>query len=319
MGTCPPVDGEEADVDAALTSGAVVRSWPMRGTLMMMARADSRWLTELLAPRSFAASAGVWRAAGLVERDFDRAAAAARDVLGDGAALSRAALLAAFEARGVETGGGRGSHLIRRIAGEGTIVFGPPRGTEQTFALLDEWVPEAESLERDDALERLAERYVAGHGPATAHDLAWWSGLTVSDARRAVALAGDALVEVPGGLLVSADDPAPVSARRTDVRLLPPFDELLLGYRDRTASLATENVARVVPYSNGLFSPTLTVDGRVVGVWRRALGGSRDRPTVEVSVEPFAPLARSTLASTERRAAEYARYLGRGLAFSVAA
>lgn len=313
--------GREADVDAALASGSVVRSWPMRGTLLMMARADARWLTELLAARSFRASAGVWRAAGLVEDDFLRAGAVARDVLSGGRALSRAALLAAFDGAGVATGGGRGAHLIRRIAGEATIVFGPPRGTEQTFVLLDEWVPDADRFERDDALATLARRYLAGHGPATVHDLAWWSGLTVTDARRAVSLASDAVEVVEGGVLLGRVDPAPSVSPRSlprpgDVRLLPAFDELLLGYRDRTATLATEHFDRVMPFSNGLFSPVLTVDGRVAGLWRRELRGAGS--PVTVTVEPFDPLPAARVAPLERRAAEYARYLGRELEFVVA-
>lgn len=312
--------GLRSDVDEALASGTVVRTWPMRGTLLIVARHDARWLTELAAPRSFAASASIWRRAGLVEGDFVTAASVARDVLAGGRALPRAALLRAFDEAGLETSGGRGSHLIRRIAGEAVIVLGPARGTEQTLVLFDEWLPDAERLDRDEALARLADRYLSGHGPATAHDLAWWSGLTVTEAKRAVALAGDAVERLDDGLLVSARaaGAGALGADRAggpDVRLLPPFDELLLGYRDRSASLAAADFARVVPHSNGLFSAVLTVDGVVVGVWRRSLVGSATSAdaSVEVEVEPFAPLPGAVASAVERRAAEYARHLGRRL------
>lgn len=307
--------GLESDVDAALASGAVVRTWPMRGTLLIVARQDARWLTELAAPRSFAASASIWRNAGLVERDFGIAASVARDVLAGGRALSRPDLLLAFETAGLPTSGGRGSHLIRRIAGEAVIAFGPARGTEQTFVLFDEWLPDAEGLLRDEALARLADRYLSGHGPATVHDLAWWSGLTVTEAKRAVVLAGDAVDRLEDGLLVSAAASDPGRADAPDVRLLPPFDELLLGYRDRSACLSASDFARVVPHSNGLFSAVLTVDGVVVGIWRRSLVGSAASPdaAVEVVVEPFAPLPAAVASAVETRAAEYARHLGRRL------
>ncbi|AMM21920.1 hypothetical protein AX769_19435 [Frondihabitans sp. PAMC 28766] len=297
----------EGNVASALVDGSVIRSWPMRGTLMIMARVDARWLTELLAPRAFAAAASVWRRDGMVKEDFDRAADIVRDALSGGPALSRPALLEAIGAAGVETGGGRGSHLLRQLAGETLIVFGPPQGTRQTFVLLDEWAPGAVRYERDDALRILATRYVAGHAPTTVPDLAWWSGLTLTDARRAVALAGDAVEQDAEGLLVPPGGAAQ-PPRRGDVRLLPPFDEILLGYRDRVASLAPEHFARVVPYSNGLFAPTLVIDGVVSGLWRRTLAGSGG---VRIDLEPFAELSDVVRRAVERRAAEYGRYLGR--------
>ena len=304
----------ESDVASALDDGSVVRSWPMRGTLMIMARADARWLTELLAPRAFSAAASVWRRDGMVQEDFDRAADVVRDVLSGGQALGRPALLAAIERAGVETGRGRGSHLLRQLAGETLIVFGPPQGTRQTFALLDEWAPEAVRYERDDALRILASRYVGGHAPTTVHDLAWWSGLTLTETRRAVALAGDAVEQDAEGLLVPPGGAAQ-PPRRGDVRLLPPFDEILLGYRDRAASLAPEHFGRVVPYSNGLFAPTLVIDGVVSGIWRRTLAGSGG---VQIDVEPFAELSTAARRAVERRAAEYGRYLGREATLTVA-
>jgi len=306
--------GREVDVDAALASGGVVRGWPMRGTLMFVAAADVRWLTTLLAPRSFAASAGGWRAAGLEAGDFARAADLVGAALTGGVAMGRTALLQVLERGGVATGGGRGSHLLRQLAGTALIVFGPPRGTEQTFALLHEWVPSARGRERGEALGELARRYVAGHGPTTARDLAWWSGLTLADARRAVRLAGDAIGEVSIAgepYLVAADGPPPPPATGT-VRLLPGFDELLLGYGDRSASLAPGDVPRVVPARNGLFLPTIVADGRVVGTWRRTLGADR----VELAVEPFAPLGARRRSRLERAAADYAAYLGRDLALA---
>lgn len=302
----------EKAVDAALTDGSVVRTWPARGTLMITARADVRWLTELLAPRAFAAAAAVWRRDGMVEADFARAAEVARAEL-QGTTLTRDALLDAFQRAGVETSRNRGSHLLRQLAGETLLVFGPPAtnprsgAAVQTFALLSEHAPDAEPRDRDDALHELAVRFFTGHGPATIHDLAWWSGLTVSDCRRAVTLAGDALAQDPAGRLTSAEHP-PTPARRGDVRLLPPFDELLTGYRDRTAHLRDGDFARVVPASNGLFRPIVTVDGLVVGTWRRTL---RTDGSVDVDIEPFEVLGDRVARAVDRRVDEYARFLGR--------
>ncbi len=44
-------------------------------------------------------------------------------------------------------------------------------------------------------------RYLAGHGPAEARDLAKWAGLTLRDARAGLAALGDRLRERDGGLV----------------------------------------------------------------------------------------------------------------------
>jgi hypothetical protein len=306
--------GRQRDVDAALASGRVVRSWPMRGTLMIMARRDCRWLTELLAERSFVAARGLWRRAGLAEGDFARAGDIAREELSGSRALGRRPLLEAFRRAGLDTSGERGAFLLRRLAGEALIAVGPPRGTEQTFVLLADWAPDALRLDRDDALRELATRYFSGHGPATVPDLAWWSGLTLGDARAAVALAGDALEPFGDGLLQSADRPQSETARRGDVRLLPGFDELLLGYRDRSASLTADQSGLVVPSSNGRFLPILTIDGRVAGTWSRS---SVNSGPVMLIVRPFVPLTSAALDAVVRRARAYGRFLDREVEISV--
>lgn len=69
----------------------------------------------------------------------------------------------------------------------------PPGDAFQLAAHLP--VPQRE-LEGDDALRELTRRYITSHGPATVQDLAWWSGLTVTSAKRGAALLGDELVTV---------------------------------------------------------------------------------------------------------------------------
>jgi hypothetical protein len=72
------------------------------------------------------------------------------------------------------------------MAHEGLICFGTREGKQHTFVLLEEWVPKAKRLDRDEALAELARRYFTSHGPATLQDFTWWSGLLAADARRGV-------------------------------------------------------------------------------------------------------------------------------------
>lgn len=106
--------------------------------------------------------------------------------------------MAVLEADGITTGGQRGYHILWRLAQEGLLVLGPVAGKQQTFVLLDEWLP-SPSIQtvacssREEQLTRLAKRYYDGHGPATVDDLARWADIAKSEARSALEAAADTL------------------------------------------------------------------------------------------------------------------------------
>ena len=297
-----------AAIETALASGEIVRSWPMRGTLHFVAPEDLGWMLSLTAARTIRSAAGRHRDLELAEPDFERAREAALEHLAGGRAATRDELLSFIEAAGVAVTGQRGIHLIQRLSQWRVLVYGPLVGRQQTFALLDEWVRHPRQLDRDEALGEFAGRYFAGHGPATVRDFAWWSSLTLGDARRGLEIARPQLdeLDVDGTAYFLARDLAPAGRA---VHALPGFDEFLLGYQDRTAPLAPEHAERVVPGKNGLFLPTIVVGGEVVGTWRRTVGAK----TVTVETHPFEPLSARDSAAFDAALARYARFVGRAL------
>ena len=112
-------------------------------------------------------------------------------------------------------------------------------GKQQTFALLDEWVPLTRSLPRDEALVELTERYFTSHGPATVQDLTHWAGLTVAEANAGLAAAGKTLIQetIADRVYWMPCEAPEIDHATPSVHLLPGFDEYLLGYRDRSAVL----------------------------------------------------------------------------------
>jgi hypothetical protein len=269
-----------AGVAAALDAGEVVRSWPMRGTLHLVAAGDLRWLLQLLAPRALAASAGRRAGLGLTPADHAAAREAVGEALTGGRRCRRRDLLAVLVAAGLDVSGQRGAHLLGHLCQTGVLCLGPRDGAEQAFVLLDEWVPASRHLDRAEALAELARRYVVGHGPATAADLARWAGLPLTEARTALAAvrAELAAVEVDGReYLLAPETPdllAGSRAEATGLFLLPGFDEFILGYADRTCAVPPEFADRIAPGGNGLFRPTVVHRGRVLGTWRWAGRGA---------------------------------------------
>jgi hypothetical protein len=301
-----------AEVLGSLEDGSVVRSWPMRGTLHLVAAEDLGWILALGVPRVRSTIAARHRQLELDAETFARSRDITEAMLGGGRRAGRDELLAAHTAAGIPITGQRGSHLLMELAMSGVVCWGPPSGKQQSLVLTEEWIHSPRTLEPDEALGEFVVRYLAGHGPATVADVTWWSKLTVAQVKRGLDIAGDRVEarEWHGVPQWSTAETETVSAPRPtgapSVLALPGFDELLLGYRDRGLSLPTEYAERVAPGANGIFLPMITVDGRIVGTWRRRIGPK----TVTITPEPFAPLGRRVEAGFRRAVTAYGRFLG---------
>ena len=297
-----------ADVERAIAERTIVRTWPMRGTLHFVPAADARWMLELLTPRVVKGAAGRHRQLELDDTAFARSRTIVARALERHHVLTRGALFAELAQGGVSTAGQRGIHIVQRLCMERMLVFGPHDEKQPTFTLFDEWIRHSVRLDRDDALRTIAERYFTGHGPATLRDFVWWTGLTVKDAKAGLALAQLSLERMVVGdveLYASGERPVPDDAAPR-AHLLPGFDELMLGYRDRSPSLAPEHADRICPGANGMFLATLVLDGRVVGTWRR----SARAQSVTIEATPLGKLAAARRNEFVEPAERYGRFVG---------
>ena len=296
----------EASVESAAARRAIVRTWPMRGTLHFVAAEDARWMLPLLTPRVIAGAASRFRQLELTDTVFARSAWAAERAMGGGQCVRRDRLYEIWNDAGIATHDSRGLHILGWLAQRGLICFGPRDGKQHTFALLDEWLPAAPVLARDEALGTLARRYFTSHGPATVHDFAWWSGLTVTDARAGLEGVRAELEQVSAGertMWFAATANARSSA--TAAYLLPAWDEYTVAYRDRSDVLDPANAKRVNA-GGGVLKPVIVIGGRVVGSWQRTITKGR------VVVYPllFTRLDAGKMRAIEKATARYGAFLG---------
>jgi hypothetical protein len=290
----------EAGVLRAVEEGRVVRTWLMRGTIHLVDVVDLRWLVRLIGPSIQRKYRSRWRQIGLSDELLGRVVDALPDVLADGP-LPRRGIRARLIERGVRLDSPDPQAMTHALVHASTIGL-LCRGAGDTFALLDSWAPDApEGPSEDDALAELARRYFAAYSPATTADFAAWSGLAGG---RAILLIKDELAPVdlggrPGWRLGSVE-PA------RGLRLLPAFDNYLIGYRHRDAILSAELRPRI--YAGGLIHPSVLHDGAVIGKW------SLQRPAdpLRVVVEPFGRFSRTIRGAVEEEVADIGRFLGRG-------
>lgn len=272
------------DVTRAIADKQIVRTWAMRGTIHFVPAADVRWLLALTGARENDRVRSLLRALGHGQTTLDRARKVLESILSNGP-LTRSEIYAKLEQEGIATAQGVGIQILNFWAQSGLICFASHRGKQPTFARLDDWLAPARSNapDRDMALKTLAERYFRSHGPATDVDFAWWSGLTLTVAREAIRLAGDVLYErvLDGMPFLSHAASQPGACPEGDVlRLLSAFDEVLVGYKDRSAC---DLLPGAPDPALTLFGPTILLNGRLIGSWKKTFGAKSGRVTLELS------------------------------------
>lgn len=303
-------NANEENVERAIADKSIIRTWPMRGTLHFVAAADVRWMLDLLTPRTLARSEWRHKQLELDDRILARSKELLVGALQGGRQLPRDALYGLLEAARISTTGGRGLHIVSRLAQEGLICFGAREDKQQTFALLDEWAPKARKMARDEALAELAQRYFTSHGPATLQDFVWWSGLGMTDARAGLEMAKSHLAQQANdgqtywfdSSMRTAKDASPTAY------LLPAYDEYTVAYKDRSAVL-DPLYGKQKQTGNGIFFPTIVVDGQVVGTWKRTLKKSE----VVITPGPFAKLNKAEARALAAAASRYGEFLNQSV------
>ncbi len=297
----------EKSIELALAERSIVRTWPSRSTLGYTAAEDVRWVLDLLAPRAIAARQGRYRQLELIEEDFRVSSRLIEVALNMKHQLTRQESFQVLERGGVSTEGQRGIHILSHLAFQKLICFGPRSGKQQTFVLLDEWVPDLKSKPRSEGLSELTLRFFTSHGPATLKDFAWWSGLTLADVKTGLEDVRSRLIEetIDGKeYWMAAVEPEPGTMNEGAV-LLPGFDEYLVGYTDRSAVLDPE-LARHVNANGGMLNPIIVIDGLVKGTWTRKL----KKDAVEVEAKCLKDPDGKELAAFELAAEKYGEFLG---------
>ncbi len=267
------VGATDAALDRAFDAGAILRTHVMRPTWHFVLPTDIRWLLALTAPRVRAASASRYRELELDDALFARSNALIAGALRDGAHLTRPEICAVLERGGIAADGQRLVYLLMRAELDAVICSGARHGKQHTYALLDDRAPTMPLLDRDEALAELTRRYFASHGPATLHDCAWWSGLTIADVKRGIESVGAHLDHetIVGKAYWFPTTVPPARVIRPIIHLLPSFDEHTVAYRDHRVSYDTSVYGDLPPTSAALLANVIVRDGRVIGGWRRTV------------------------------------------------
>jgi len=293
----------------AYNKGEIIRTHLMRPTWHFVSCDDVYWMLELTAPQIKTLCKSRDRQLELDEVIYSRSNALLEKALGGGVNLNREELTRLYQEANIRTNENRLSHLLMRAELEGIICNGAIKQNKLTYALLSEKVPVRKLLSREESLFELATRYFTSHAPATVRDFIWWSGLSVSDAKKAVEMIKSDFVYVTideTTYLFRNDQPN--ISQSNSLYLLPAFDELLIGYTNRSATICSTHHPIAIS-NNGLFRPIIVENGRVTGVWKRITLKTK----VIIEVTYFSGVTETIKAALEQEIKKQALFLGKAV------
>ena len=294
-------------IEAAFNKGDIIRTHVMRPTWHFVAPGDICWLQQLTAARVQAACVTAMKKRGIDAAALKKSLTIFERALEGTNHLTRPELMTCLEQVKIKTDGIGASCIMIYAETQCIVCSGPLRGKQFTYALLEERVPATPQLSRDEALAALTMRYFTAHGPATVQDMSWWCGLTLADVRKGVNLVGKQL----SGIVVNGQQGWWVPTETTNAKmdntcLLPPFDEYMVGYKERRDLWHPGVMGKPVNGDMALLGPVVLVNGKAAGTWRRSF----KKGAVVMEVTLHVPAGRVMLKKTEEAVQQYCHFHG---------
>ena len=288
-----------ADVDRALSEErSLLITWLNRGTLHLIASEDYPWLHALTAPRMRTPNLTRLGQLGVDPDTTERAVKTVARALEREGPLHRLELRDRLRQAGLQTDQAL-VHILIQVCIRGIAVRGPMKGGQHAYVRVEDWLGKTPKIEREAALAELARRFLIGHGPADAHDLARWSGLSLGDARAGLTAIASRLDHRQDGLLdIAGRAPA---ARPRGPLMLGAFDPVLHGWRSRAELLGGHAPQITV---GGMFVPFVLARDRARAVWKILAG--------KVQVRELEPLSQDERTALDRESQDVLRYLKLG-------
>jgi len=302
---------KDADIEKAFNDGVILRTHVLRPTWHFITPSDIRWMLALTAPRIIPLLAYQDRMLKLDKKIIKRSNDVLARSLLDRKQLSREELRAVLQKAKISTNDLRFIHLMIHAELDGIICSGPRTVKQFTYALLDERAPQAKSMKQEEALAELAKRYFTSRGPATVQDFAWWSGLSMTDAKTAVDMVSPDFTKEVVDRQTYFFSPTVIPDKKIvqTTHLLPNYDEYIIGYRDRGAVFDERHSTKTPRGGNAIFNNTILINGKIEGVWQRTIKNN----SVVVKTNLFIPLSKTKHQAIINAEKRYGQFLSKSL------
>jgi hypothetical protein len=300
----------EVKVNTAFDKAEILRTHLLRPTWHLVSYKDIYWMLELSAPRLKSLLKTRLKELELTEKVLTKSFNVIESALADKKSIARNQLVLELKKSKIRVDENRASHIFMQAELDGLICSGINNNNDSTYALLEERIPDKNKLTKEEALAKLAIKYFQSHSPATISDFIWWSGLNVKDAKLSLELVKDHFnkTQIDGMEYWYSNNFSLSDKIKKTIFLLPAYDEFIISYKDRKATLTSEEHKKAIS-ANGLFRPVIILNGKVIGIWKRLI----KKDVLDVEVEFFNSQSVSIKNKIEERAEKLGVFWNKGL------
>jgi hypothetical protein len=266
-------DSTEKEIEEAVNSAKIIRTHILRPTWHFIAAEDIYWMLKLSGPQVKRFTTSAARKYGFDAKKLDQANSVIEKILSGNNHLTRDEIMQELNIKKTSSEDFLSAAIMMNAELDGLVCNGKMKGKQITYALLEERVSKPKSkLTKEEALAKLALRYFESHGPATLLDFSWWSGFSPKICKsiiNAIELQMPS-VEINSQTYWFVNQSTTSNSNHKSVHFLPAFDEILISYKSREASILLEHQSKAFT-NNGIFKPIILEDSKVIGTWKRTI------------------------------------------------
>lgn len=274
-------DATEAAIEEAINSAQIIRTHILRPTWHFVSADDIYWMLDLSAPQVKLFTSSAAKKYSYDGKKLDQVNSHIEKLLAGNNHLTRDEIMQELGIKKTSNDDFLSAAIMMNAELDSLVCNGKMKGKQITYALLEERVSKPKTkLTKEEALAKLALRYFESHGPATLLDFSWWSGFpptTCKLAINAIELQMSSVEIKDQKYWFKTDFPESDNFRES-VHFLPAFDEILISYKTREASILLEHQSKAFT-NNGIFKPIILENSKVIGTWKRTI--KKDHAKIE--------------------------------------
>lgn len=274
-------DASEKQIEEAINSAEIIRTHILRPTWHFVSAEDIYWMLDLSAPQVKRFTNSVTKKYGYDAKKLDQINSEIEKMLAGNNQMTRDEIMKELDIQKSTDQDFLDAAIMMNAELDGLVCNGKMKGKQITYALLEEKVAKPQTkLTKEEALAKLAKRYFESHGPATLLDFSWWSGFSPTTCKIAINAIELQLnsVEIDNQMYWFGNNSSDEIHFRESVHFLPAFDEILISYKTREASILLEHQSKAFT-NNGIFKPVILENGKVIGTWKRTI--KKDHAKIE--------------------------------------
>ncbi|PBJ12842.1 winged helix DNA-binding domain-containing protein [Flavobacterium sp. ACN6] len=271
----------EKEIEEAVNSGKIIKTHILRPTWHFVAADDIYWMLDLSGPLVQKLIYPAAEKYGLDQKKLDSYNSDLQKILSGGNHLTREEIMQELHIKKTSSLDYMTAVIMMNAELAGLVCNGKMKGKQHTYALLEERVSKPKTtLTQEEGLAKLMQIYFESRGPATLSDFSKWSGFSITICKpviNAIKLHVECIT-IDNQQYWLGKDTGNKNNFKEKVHFIAGFDEFLISYKSREASILLEDQSKVFT-KNGIFKPVILENGKVIGTWKRTI--KKDHAKIE--------------------------------------